>query len=186
MTDPYDPKKSALSLKSTEGMIAFTGFKTRVGPEEVEREGVLKISAAQKPYRGDCLILTFILDAHEAHAVETELEERFQNLAEPAVIRCFGAQLESVVVKCLDDYLSAPGWYIQDVSYCFKVQIEQKKTLVEKDILPCVERVLACRFEPVEWWPQSPSSALPADGFTWSGKPGLKAFRQLFDRWFGI
>ncbi len=185
MTDPYDPRTSALSLKSNEGMIAFTGFQTRVGPEEGEKEGVLKISSTQNPYRGDCLIFTFIMDAHEAHVVEKVMGERFEKLTEPALTRCFGAQLESVVLKCLDEYLSVPGWYIQDVSFCFTTHIEQKKTLVEKDIFPCLERVLACRFQPVEWWPQTSSSAKESSATTWVDKPGFKAFRHLFDKWFG-
>ena len=44
MTQEFDPKKSYLSVKAHEKMIAYVGFKIQNGKDGRNQEGVIKIS----------------------------------------------------------------------------------------------------------------------------------------------
>ena len=48
MIKPFDEKKSYLSIKAHEGMIAFAGFLIEVVEGEAKKEGILKISSFKK------------------------------------------------------------------------------------------------------------------------------------------
>ena len=60
MAGEYDPRKSYLSLKAHENMLAFVGFRFQAG--QAREEGVIKLSCFQKPYGGGYLTLTIIVD----------------------------------------------------------------------------------------------------------------------------
>jgi len=52
MTTEFDPRKSYLTLKAHEKMIAFIGFRFQSGAEDTGKEGVVKVSGFYNPYGG--------------------------------------------------------------------------------------------------------------------------------------
>ena len=77
MTQEFDPKKSYLSVKAHEKMIAYVGFKTRMGKEDRYQEGVIKISSFSRPYGGGYLTLTFIIDTKDNEELKAHLNQLF-------------------------------------------------------------------------------------------------------------
>ena len=107
MTKPFDPKKSYLSIKSHEGIIAFVGFNIRLAPEDAVKEGVLKIASNYKAYGGGSLTLTFIVDTSREKDLKQRLNQLFKEITEESLREKIGANfLKSCFPK---KRLKAPG-----------------------------------------------------------------------------
>ena len=80
MTGEFDPKKSYLTLKAHEKMIAYASFRFQHDGKNGGREGVIKISSFHRPYGGGQLTLTFIIDTEGDEALRHQLDELFNNI----------------------------------------------------------------------------------------------------------
>lgn len=174
----FDAMAALKAVKSREGMIAFAGFTLPVekGPPV---EGLLKISEKDRVYRGEELVLTFVIDAETGPTFSDQIQQRFLSITETTLRDVFGNALERFTPLCLGCVDSIENWFVFELQIVFRRKIDQKKTLVEQDLIPLMERQLPCRFQPVEWWPQtdrSPSTPPP---------PGLGKFLLLIQKWFG-
>ena len=179
----FDPRKAYHAIKSREGMLAFTGFELTVSSGETT-EGILKISAQKRPYRGHTLILTFIIDADPGRLEKEKLTAHFDRLSDSASLaKGMGADFERLNLTCLDCIGGVQRWFIQELRLSYSRSIDQKKTLLEKDVLPQLEAALNCRFEPLEWWPQTRTAAGGEPGPDWIDRPGWKPLRSLLNWW---
>ncbi len=177
----FDPTKAYQALKSHEGMLAFAEFEITTQTGETA-DGILKISAQQTPYRGDTLILTFVIDADRGKIDENKLARHFDRLSESASADGMGAGCERLNLACLDCMGDAPRWFVKELKLFYRNPVAQKKTLLERDVLPNLEKILNCRFKPLEWWPQARASAgngrSPA-----SERPGWKPLQSFLNWW---
>jgi hypothetical protein len=173
----FDPRKAYQALKSREGMLAYTLFDLTTHANE-KADGILKISAQRTPYRGDTLILTFIIDADTGGIDNDQLKQRFRRIAETASAEGMGAAFERLNLTCLDCMGNIPRWFIQELKLFYRRPVDQKKTLLERDVLPRLATILNCRFQPLDWWPQSrPSSGYePSPAFDRRGWKPLQSF----------
>ena len=97
MTREFDPKKSYLTLKAHEKMIAYASFRFQYDGQDKGREGVLKISAFHRAYGGGQLTLTFIVDTEGNKALRHRLDELFENITANSVRPHLGASFEKIV-----------------------------------------------------------------------------------------
>ena len=173
----FDAKAALKAVKSREGMIAFAGFSLRIadGPEV---EGLMKISEISHAYRGEALILTFILDADASQGIGEKLEHRFSAITKDKLDSVFGNSLERFTSSCLMSVEEAGQWPVFEFQIVFRAAIGQKKTLVEKDLVPLLEQWLPCRFQSVEWWPQTGGGPTPKS----SGQTGI--IQTWVRKWF--
>ena len=177
----FDPSKAYQALKSHEGMLAYAEFELTT-PDGETTDGILKISAQRTPYRGDTLILTFVIDADSRQTDRNKLAAYFNRLSESASTDGMGAGCERLNLACLDCFGDAPRWFVKELKLFYRNPVDQKKTLLERDILPNLEKVLNCRFQPLEWWPQARAAA--GNGFSpASGRPGWKPLKSLLNWW---
>lgn len=178
MSSTFDAMAALKAVKSREGMIAFAGFALPV-EEGPPVEGLLKVSEKNRVYRGEELVLTFVIDAETGPAFSDQLQQRFLSITESTLSAVFGNALERFTPLCLGCVDSIENWFVFELQIVFRSKIDQKKTLVEQDLIPLLERLLPCRFQPVEWWPQtvrSPSTPPPAR---------MGKFPSLIQKWFG-
>ncbi len=178
----FDPRKAYHAVKSREGMLAFTGFELTT-PTGETTEGILKISAQKTPYRGDTLILTFIIDADPGRLDKDKLTAHFDRLAEPALASGMGAGYERFNLTCLDCIGGVQRWFVKELKLYYRTPIDQKKTLLEQDVLPQLGAALNCRFEPLEWWPQARTAAGGEPVPDWIEQPGWKPLRSFLNWW---
>jgi len=182
MTDNFDSKKSYRFIKSSEGMIAFSGFKLSMPPNGTEKEGVLKISSSERAYKGDYFTLTFLLDIEGDTAMRAELIRRFDELTESSLAPYLGRELEKLVKIPLDEVAELKGWCVEEVSIFLRTLKGEEKILVEQILLPAFETLLDCRFYPVEWWPRIRQGLEPE----WPNNTPFRSFRNLFREWLGL
>jgi hypothetical protein len=179
MTEPFDPKKSYLSVKASEGIIAFVGFKIHTREDAPVKEGVLKIAADYKAYGGGSLTLTFIVDTEDDEALKNQLGQMFGVITENVLRKNIGSNLDRLNKVSLDTLAHIESWYVQEISAHFRVLKGEEKTVVEQSLLPALEKILPFSFLPVEWWP-----ALHTDAASAQALPGaadssfLKGFFQ--------
>jgi hypothetical protein len=178
----FDPRKAYHAVKSREGMLAFTGFELTTSPRDAT-EGILKISAYRAPYRGDTLILTFIIDADPGRLDKETLARHFDQVAANLPAKGMGAGYEGLNMTCLDCIGGIKRWFIQELRLAYRKPLEQKKTLLERDVLPQLGQILNCRFEPLEWWPQGRPAGDVESSPDWIDRPGWKPLRSLLDWW---
>jgi hypothetical protein len=174
----FDATAALKAVKSSEGMIAFAGFSLPVddGPPV---EGLLKISEKNRVYRGEELVLTFVIDAEAGPTFSNQLQQRFSSITESTLGALFGNALERFTPFCLGCVDSIEGSFVFELQIVFRFKLDQKKTVVEQDLIPWLEQQLPCRFQPVEWWPQkarSPGTLPPAH---------MGKFPSLIKKWFG-
>ena len=81
----------------------------------------------------------------------------------------------------LDSLEEIRGWYVEEVNVYFRSVSGQEKTLVERTMLPALEKLLPFKFESVEWWPEvrDPEAARAEE------IEGDLSLRGLFRKWFG-
>lgn len=178
----FDPRKAYHAVKSREGMLAFTGFELTTVSNETT-EGILKISARKTPYRGDILILTFIIDADQGRTDKAQLEKHFGRLSESDVAKGLGAGFERLNLTCLDCIGDIQRWFVKELKLFYRRPVDQKKTLLERDVLPQMAATLNCRFEPLEWWPQTRPPADEEPTPAWLDKPGWKPLKSFLSWW---
>ena len=181
MTQEFDPKKSYLTLKANEMMVAFVGFQIRFEKSDAKKEGVLKISAFQRPYGGGSLTLTFIVDTEGNDLLKSTLDQQFKNLTKESLLYHLGDELEKIVKVSLDSLTHAHGWYVEEVGVHFKAMTDRLNVLIEGKLIPGLENTLPFSFDPVEWWPKGRHASTP------TGKEINEhmSVRSLFKKWFG-
>ena len=180
MTEEFDPKKSYLSVKAHEKMIAYVGFKIQNGKVGRDQEGVIKISSFKRPYGGGYFTLTFIMDTSDDKDLRDNLSRRFKSLTEDSLKPFFGENMEKVVKVSLDSLEQIPEWYIEEVSVHFHKIEERLNVLIEDQLIPALESSLSFSFDPVQWWPADKPVKEPEES-SFRGQLSLKA---VFRKWF--
>ena len=184
MTEAFDPKKSYLSIKTHEGIIAFTGFLFHLEETGSEKEGILKIASFHKAYGGWSLTLTFIVDTGDDSAFKDQLDPWFNQLTEGALREHIGQQLERINKVSLDALAHVEDWYIVEINLHFRSLKGEEKVLVEQELIPALQNILPCTFRPVEWWPAARERQ---ENAAEEGLPDLLTadfLKGLFRRWF--
>ena len=181
MTREFDPKKSYLAVKANEKMIAYVGFTINLEDSGKRKEGVVKISSFQRAYGGGYLTLTFIVDKGQDEALIEQLEQLCANITEEALAPQLGKEFERMVRVDLDLLEETKGWYVEEINVYFRSIAGREKALVEGLVIPALEKILPCKFDAVEWWPEGKDAEAPrakdvADGVS---------LRGLFKKWFG-
>ena len=180
MTQEFDPKKSYLSVKAHEKMIAYVGFRIQYGKDGRDQEGVIKISSFQRPYGGGYITLTFIVDTQDDKDLKDNLSQRFNSLTEDSLKPFFGKDMEKIVKVSLDSLEKIPEWYIEEVSVYFSKIEDRENVLIEDRLIPALASSLSFSFDPVEWWPADKSLEGPEEASLLE-HISLKA---LFRKWF--
>jgi len=163
MTQEFDPKKSYLSVKAHEKMIAYVGFQARLGEKGVKKEGVIKISSFQRPYGGGYITLTFIVDTEDDRELKDHLKQIFSQLTQDALEPSLGKDMQKLVKVSLDSLEEIPEWYIEELSIHFSKLSERLDVLIEERLLPALESNLSFSFDPVQWWPADKSVEAPKE-----------------------
>jgi len=181
MTREFDPKKSYLALKAHERMMAHVSFLIHCGDDKRPKEGIVKISAFQRPYGGGYLTLTFIVDTGGNVGLKDQLNHVFQNLTSQSVSAKLGKNFERIVKVSLDSLAHIADWYVEEVNVHFKSIDEREKVLIEERLVPALESVLPCSFETIEWWPDNRAPALPSS----KEIAEQRSLKALFKKWLG-
>ena len=181
MTQEFDPRKSYLAVKANEKMIAYVGFVFQLAEDGKSKEGVVKISSMHRPYGGGYLTLTFMVDKGPQDPPENELEMICNNITEDSLRPQLGAEFERMVRVDLDLLEETKGWYVEEINVYFRRIAEREKVLVEEKLLPALECILPCTFEPVEWWPEGRKTEPPSEAEI--DEP--VSLKRLFKKWFG-
>jgi hypothetical protein len=181
MTQEFNPRKSYLALKANENMIAFVGFVFDLEKRGETKEGVVKLSSFHRPYGGGYLTLTFIVDKGQDKALVRQLERLCDNLTENAIRPLLGKEFERLVKVDLDSLEETKGWYLEEINVHFSVMEGREKVLIEERLFPALERILPCKFDPVDWWPEGKRAEAP-EGREIDEQMSL---RGLFKKWFG-
>lgn len=180
MTQEFDPKKSYLTVKAHEKMIAYVGFKVEDGQGDTDQDGVVKISSFQRPYGGGYYTLTFIVDTNDDQDLKKTLKKRFDSLNEASLKPYLGKNMQKVVKVSLDSLEKIPEWYVEEVSVHLSKMEERANVLIEEKLMPALASSLSFSFEPVQWWPADKPVRDPEE-MSFMDQLSLKA---LFKRWF--
>ena len=181
MTREFDPRKSYLAVKSNEKMIAFVGFVIRPEKNGSNKEGVVKISSFHRPYGGGYLTLTFIVDIAQDKQHKKHLQRLCDNITEDSLRPFLGKGFEKMVKVSLDSLEEIKGWYIEEVNVHFRSIEDREKVLIEEKLIPALEDILPCTFDPVDWWPAERNKGAPED----KEIEEQVSLRALFRKWFG-
>jgi hypothetical protein len=177
MTGEYDPRKSYLSLKAHENMIAFVGFRFQDGQD---REGIIKISSFQKPYGGGFLTLTIIVDTGDRQELTEQLNRLFEGLTAEDLGPHLGPEYERIVKVSLDSLTQVQGWYVKEINVHFHSLTDRVNVLIEEQLIPALEKHLPFSFDPVQWWPVD--KAAGASDSTQQEEPA--SLKKMFRKWF--
>ena len=180
MTQEFDPKKSYLSVKAHEKMIAYVGFRIQDVKDNRDQEGVIKISSSQRPYGGGYITLTFIMDTKGDKDLKDKLSQRFNSLTEDSLKPFFGKDMEKIVKVSLDSLEQIQTWYIEEVNVYFSKIDDRENVLIEDRLIPALASGLSFSFDPVEWWPADKPLKGPAE----ASLPEHISIKALFRRWF--
>ena len=182
MTQEFDARKSYLAVKASEKMVAFVGFIINLAKDGKTKEGVVKISSNHRPYGGGNLTLTFIVDrGQDDNLIDGHSQRLCDNLTEENLRPLLEKGFERLVKVDLDSLEKSAGWYIEEINVYFRAIEGREKILIEQQLFPAIERLLPCKFDAVEWWPEGRKTQIPA-------KEELEAhisLRGLFRKWFG-
>jgi hypothetical protein len=181
MTREFDPKKSYLAVKANEKMIAYVGFGIQLEGSSERKEGVVKISSFERAYGGGYLTLTFIVDKGQDETLAEQLEQMCANITEQALAPLLGQEFERMVKVDLDLLEETKSWYVEEINVYFRAIAEREKTLVESMMIPALEKILPCKFDAVEWWPEGKDSEAPRT----KDVDDSLSLRGLFKKWFG-
>ena len=181
MTREFDPKKSYLAVKANEKMIAYVGFSIHLEENRKKKEGVVKISSFQRAYGGGYLTLTFIVDRGQDEILLKQLEKLCANLTEDALKPLLGKDFDRLVKVDLDVLEEVKGWYVEELNVYFRTITGREKVLVESHIIPALEKILPCKFDAVEWWPEGRAAETPGAAEVEENS----SLRGLFKKWFG-
>jgi hypothetical protein len=180
MTDEFDPKKSYLTIKAHETMLAHASFIVRCESDDNGKEGIIKISSFQRPYGGGYLTLTFIVDTGGNEKLKDQLSQVFNNLTNDTVKSKLGQNFERLVKVSLDSLTNIHEWYVEEINVHFKSIDERENVLIEEKIIPALEAVIPCTFDSLEWWPRNRTPGTPS-----SQEIALQgSLKALFKKWF--
>ena len=182
MTTEFDPKKSYLTLKAHEKMIAYVGFRLPIDGKDTGREGVIKISSFHRPYGGGQLTLTFIIDTEGDEALKYKLDDLFKKISAESIRAKLGSNFEKVVKVSLGDLAHMQSWHVEEVSIHFRSFEERANVLIEEKLIPALEKILNIDFENVEWWPEN----LVQRQLSQREIAKHPSVKQLFKRWFSL
>jgi hypothetical protein len=182
MTTEFDPKKSYLTLKAHEKMIAYASFRFRHDGQDAGREGVIKISSFHRPYGGGHLTLTFIVDTEDDEDLRHRLRDIFEKVTDESLRPELGNSFEKVVKVSLDTLAHMQNWYVQEIGIHFRTFEERANVLIEERLIPALESVLHFDFETMEWWPENQAQR-PLSHKEIAEHPSVK---QLFKKWFSL
>ncbi|MGD8739070.1 MAG: hypothetical protein PVG34_02060 [Desulfobacterales bacterium] len=180
MTQEFDPKKSYLSVKAHEKMIAYVGFRIQDESDDPDQEGVIKISSSQRPYGGGYITLTFIMDTKDDKDLKDKLSQRFNRLTEDSLKPFLGKDMEKIVKVSLDSLEQIPAWYIEEVNVYFRKIDDRENVLIEDRLIPALASSLAFSFDPVQWWPVDKPVKEPED----TSLMGQLSLKAIFRKWF--
>lgn len=180
MTQEFDPKKSYLSVKAHEKMIAYVGFRIQDEGDYPDQEGVIKISSSQRPYGGGYITLTFIMDTKEDKDLKDKLSRRFNSLTEDSLKPFLGKDMEKIVKVSLDSLEQIPTWYIEEVNVYFRKIDDRENVLIEDRLIPALASSLSFSFDPVQWWPVDKPVKEPED----TSLMGQRSLKAIFRKWF--
>jgi hypothetical protein len=181
MTQEFDAYKSYLSIKASEKMIAFVGFVIPLDEDAKTKEGVVKISSFHRAYGGGYLTLTFIVDKRQDEALTDRYQRLFADFTEDTLRPLLGKGFERMVKVNLDSLESNKAWYIEEINVYFQAIEDREKELIEGQLIPAIEKLLSCKFDPVEWWPEDRKTQTPKK----EEIEGHISLRGLFRKWFG-
>ncbi len=186
VTDSFNEKKSYISIKAHEGMIAFVSFLIKLQGDKAQKEGILKISSSKKPYGGGYLTLTFMVDTDGYSPIKDELNQYFEMLTEKSLRENMGIKFETLSKVSLDTVAHIEDWYIEELHIHFKALAGEEKTIVEQYLLPALKKSLPCTFQPVEWWPLDKiERAAASSEEDWVDLLTSGSVKALFKKWFG-
>ena len=180
MTQEFDPRKSYLSVKAHEKMVAYVGFAVRLGGEDQIEEGVIKISSFNRPYGGGYLTLTFIIDTKDNEQLKAHLNQLFSNLTEDSLKPYLGKDLEKIAKVSLDSLEDVRDWYIEEVTVYFRSLDERENVTIEEKLIPAFEATFPFSFDRVQWWPADKPVSEPKE----SSFVEQISLRALFRKWF--
>ena len=180
MTQEFDPKKSYLSVKAHEKMIAYVSFRIQDGGDDRDQEGVIKISSSQRRYGGGYITLTFIMDTKDDNDLKDKLSQRFNGLTEDSLKPFFGEEMEKIVKVSLDSLEQIPTWYIEEVNVYFSKIDDRENVLIEDRLIPALASSLSFSFDPVQWWPADKPVKEPED----TSLIGQLSLKAIFRKWF--
>ena len=180
MTQEFDPKKSYLSVKAHEKMIAYVSFRIQDGGDDRDQEGVIKISSSQRPYGGGYITLTFIMDTKDDKDLKDKLSQRFNRLTEDSFKPFLGKDMEKIVKVSLDSLEQIPTWYIEEVNVYFSKIDDRENVLIEDRLIPALASSLSFSFDPVQWWPADKPLKEPED----TSLMGQLSLKAIFRKWF--
>ena len=181
MTQEFDPKKSYLTVKANEKMIAFVSFVIRLDESNDCKEGIVKISSFHRPYGGGYLTLTFMVDKGRDKTLESQLESVWSGLKEDSLRPYLGNEFERLVKVSLDLLEEVKGWYIEEINVYFRKIQGREKTLIEQRLIPSLEKTLPCTFENIEWWPEGRKTEEPSA----DEMEAQNSLWTLVRKWFG-
>jgi len=181
MTQEFDAHKSYLAVKASEKMIAFVGFVIPLEEDGKTKEGVVKISSFHRAYGGGYLTLTFIVDKGQDEAFIDRYQRLYADFTEDALRPLLEKGFERMVKVNLDSLESSKAWYIEEINVYFQALEGREKILIEGQLFPAIEKLLPCKFDPVEWWPEGREIQTPAK----EDIEGHISLRGLFRKWFG-
>ena len=181
MTQEFDARKSYLAVKASERMVAFVGFVTPIEDHGKKKEGVVKISSFHRPYGGGYLTLTFIVDKGQDEALINKHQRLCDNLTEETLRPLLEKGFERMVKVDLDSLEKSKGWYIEEINVYFRTVDGREKVLIEEQLFPAIEKLLPCKFDSVEWWPEDRKTQTPDKDEI----EGHISLRGLFRKWFG-
>jgi hypothetical protein len=181
MTQEFDPRKSYLAVKANEKMIAYVSIVFQLEEDGKSNDGIVKISSLHRPYGGGYLTLTFMVDKGPEGTPKNELEKICDNITEDSLKSRLGPEFERMVRVDLDMLEETKGWYVEEINVYFRTIADREKILVEEKLLPALESILPCKFEPVEWWPEGRKTEPPSEDEI--DEP--VSLKGLFKKWFG-
>ena len=182
MTEEFDARTSYLTVKASEKMVAFVGFTTPLEEDGKTKEGVVKISSFHRPYGGGYLTLTFIVDRGQNEALFDKDQRLCENLTENNLRPLLEKGFERMVKVDLDKLEGSKGWYIEEINVYFSKVEGREKVLIETQLFPAIEKLLPCKFDSVEWWPEGRTTQTPES----EEIEEHISLRGLFKKWFGI
>jgi hypothetical protein len=180
MTREFDPKKSYLSLKAHERMLAHASFLVRCGDDDTGKEGIIKISSFQRPYGGGHLTLTFIVDTGGNDRLKKQLSQVFNKLTDASFRSKMGKNFERIVKVSLNSLTNIHDWYVEEVNIHFRSIDERENILIEEKLIPALESAMPCTFDAVEWWPENRTPRTPSS----QEIAGQGSLKSLFKKWF--
>jgi hypothetical protein len=181
MTQEFDARKSYLAVKASEKMVAFVGFVMPIEEDGKTKEGVVKISSFHRPYGGGYLTLTFMVDKGQDEAFIDRQQRLCDNLTEDTLKPLLEKGFERMVKVDLDLLERSEGWYIDEINVYFRTVEGREKVLIEEQLFPAIEKLLPCKFNSVEWWPEGRKIHTPEE----EEIEGHSSLRGLFRKWFG-